>query len=389
MITSFIILYEVSQAEFKFDRNAKELAYSIKFKFAKSLDATQYLSIFLNTNRILTPKKFETFASGLLETNPEIQALEWVPRILHKNRLAFELQNKNAVGKFKITEKNTAGELRTAGLRPVYFPVQLIIPRTGNEKAFGYDISSNRQRNQMLKYAYKNNTHTASGRIHLVQDKDNSFGILTAIPVYHTSKIPSQENIGRVQFEKTANLKGFVIGVYRMKKIMNQVLENKSYIPSEISLIDQSANPEEQILFTTAEKIQTNRWLSYSENIRVAERNYTVLIRENPDVFLKDQWASTVFAVSGTLLTISLVLYMTLLQRKNDDLYKSNQRLKTALDEIKTLQGIIPICSYCHSIRNDEGAWNHLEAYISTHTEAIFSHGICPDCFEKETSNFY
>jgi hypothetical protein len=48
--------------------------------------------------------------------------------------------------------------------------------------------------------------------------------------------------------------------------------------------------------------------------------------------------------------------------------------------EIRTLRGIIPICSYCHSIRSDSGAWDQLEVYLDTHSDAEFSHGICPNC---------
>lgn len=57
-------------------------------------------------------------------------------------------------------------------------------------------------------------------------------------------------------------------------------------------------------------------------------------------------------------------------------------KLQNALDTIKTLKGIIPICSYCKKIRSDKGAWEQLEAYVSTHSEAHFSHGCCPDCFK-------
>ena len=57
-----------------------------------------------------------------------------------------------------------------------------------------------------------------------------------------------------------------------------------------------------------------------------------------------------------------------------------------ALDEIKTLKGIIPICSYCHSIRDEEGAWDRVESYISKHSDAAFSHGICPKCMVKARS---
>lgn len=62
--------------------------------------------------------------------------------------------------------------------------------------------------------------------------------------------------------------------------------------------------------------------------------------------------------------------------------------LKKALEEIKTLKGIVPICAHCKKIRDDKGFWNHLEIYIQEHSEAEFSHGICPDCKKKLYSDF-
>jgi DNA-binding response OmpR family regulator len=58
-------------------------------------------------------------------------------------------------------------------------------------------------------------------------------------------------------------------------------------------------------------------------------------------------------------------------------------KLQEALAEIKTLKGFIPICASCKKIRDDEGYWNQLEAYLSTHTGAVFSHGLCPECADK------
>jgi len=67
-------------------------------------------------------------------------------------------------------------------------------------------------------------------------------------------------------------------------------------------------------------------------------------------------------------------------EKERDKLIKE---LRDASKEINTLRGIIPICSSCKKIRNDEGAWNQLEAYISERSEIKFSHGICPDCAKK------
>lgn len=57
--------------------------------------------------------------------------------------------------------------------------------------------------------------------------------------------------------------------------------------------------------------------------------------------------------------------------------------LKRAMEEIKVLQGIIPICAGCKKIRDDQGYWNQLEAYISEHSDAVFSHGLCPSCCKE------
>jgi len=57
--------------------------------------------------------------------------------------------------------------------------------------------------------------------------------------------------------------------------------------------------------------------------------------------------------------------------------------LKKAYDEINTLKGIVPICAQCKSIRDDKGYWNKLEAYIEKHSDASFSHSVCPECADK------
>jgi phosphoserine phosphatase RsbU/P len=59
------------------------------------------------------------------------------------------------------------------------------------------------------------------------------------------------------------------------------------------------------------------------------------------------------------------------------------QRTLALIANIKRLSGLLPICSYCKRIRSDENYWEQVESYITDHTDAQFSHGICPTCFEK------
>lgn len=59
------------------------------------------------------------------------------------------------------------------------------------------------------------------------------------------------------------------------------------------------------------------------------------------------------------------------------------KELEVALAEVKQLRGLVPICSYCKNVRNDENFWQQVETYISSRTDAVFSHSICPGCFEQ------
>ncbi len=67
-----------------------------------------------------------------------------------------------------------------------------------------------------------------------------------------------------------------------------------------------------------------------------------------------------------------------------EDRYAAKVReLEEALAQIKTLSGVVPICSHCKKIRDDEGYWNQFEAFVASHTEARVTHGICPECMAK------
>lgn len=59
------------------------------------------------------------------------------------------------------------------------------------------------------------------------------------------------------------------------------------------------------------------------------------------------------------------------------------KELERAMEHIRTLQGILPICSYCKKIRNDQNYWQRLESYFHAHSDVQFTHGICPECYEK------
>jgi len=73
------------------------------------------------------------------------------------------------------------------------------------------------------------------------------------------------------------------------------------------------------------------------------------------------------------------------LKRRHDEEEKERlfHELQEALATIKTLRGLIPICSSCKKVRDDDGYWRQIETYLSEHSDAEFSHGYCPECYER------
>ncbi len=88
----------------------------------------------------------------------------------------------------------------------------------------------------------------------------------------------------------------------------------------------------------------------------------------------------------GVLTVTALALAGILAERRRAERAQASliEQLQHALNEIKILRGFISICAWCKKIRNDAGLWQQLEVYLRDHSEAEFSHGICPECAEKE-----
>ena len=135
--------------------------------------------------------------------------------------------------------------------------------------------------------------------------------------------------------------------------------------PELVSIIDKaldSISPVEKAAIN-------NKWISirYEYGIRIVD-----IIK----------WVLLVAGIAGLLIAVMIFINRRLkkeiLSRK-----ETERALKEAISEVKTLSGFLPICANCKKIRDDQGYWNQIEDYISRHSNAEFSHGICPECTAK------
>lgn len=97
--------------------------------------------------------------------------------------------------------------------------------------------------------------------------------------------------------------------------------------------------------------------------------------------------------IVSIFLAIALAIYSIRrwleLSRAKQVVEELNVDLQTTLAEVKVLKEILPICANCKKIRDDQGYWQQVESYISEHTNASFTHGICPDCMKTLYADYY
>ncbi|MBN2857331.1 MAG: hypothetical protein JXN63_02910 [Candidatus Delongbacteria bacterium] len=89
------------------------------------------------------------------------------------------------------------------------------------------------------------------------------------------------------------------------------------------------------------------------------------------------------YHVTGEEILMSMTKLNNELSTTMRELDRKNKELEDAKNKIKVLSGLLPVCSYCKKIRNEDESWSQLESYIDKHSEAEFSHTICPTCMDK------
>lgn len=95
-------------------------------------------------------------------------------------------------------------------------------------------------------------------------------------------------------------------------------------------------------------------------------------------------FSAEIIVIDGQPCILSSIADITARKAAENDKSRLIDELHATLDKVKRLEGMLPICMYCKKIRDDGDQWQRIEDYIRTRSEADFSHGICPDCFERE-----
>jgi hypothetical protein len=132
------------------------------------------------------------------------------------------------------------------------------------------------------------------------------------------------------------------------------------------------------VIFLLVGKIEGLFWLTILFSVAIA-----ILYFHPPHTFHYQIGTKMRFPLSFLLVSLFSYYIEAIRLSTHITLMEEVKQSQKYLDEIKTLQGILPICSHCKKIRNDEGIWNQLESYITQHSGAEFTHSVCPVCIKE------
>jgi CHASE1-domain containing sensor protein len=417
---SFVIFWlvhnwEQTKQRGEFERRANAYTKAVESTLKEYIGVLLFLGDFFNNSQHVTRQEFNNLVKSILLRYPGIQALSWNPLVKDAERSSYEsAARKDGYNDFEFTERSETNKLVRAARREEYVIVFYIYPFANNRPALGFDIASNKTRLRAITEGFRTGKLTATGRITLVQETGSQFGLLILLPIYHQGVLLNSPQ------ERLNGRKGFVVEVLRIGKAVEAALNGFADEGISLTLYDMSADKGYRLLYHRPSRMSETKHqpipaegfekgLLWSKTFSFAEREWKILL--SPSDFFYQMWHAWA-VLFGTLFLTALsalymrgkILYTAEIEQRVIQQAQTNQQLEKeisersaaeaerdktilnlqkALEEVKTLRGILPICSYCKKVRDDKGYWEQVDIYIQRHSQADISHSICPDCAKK------
>ena len=314
--------YEQAQLQEDFEKAAEDRISILKRRIEENIYTVERIADFYAGSQKVEWKEFRAFVQAPLARHSGIQALEWIPRVTDRQRVAYETAaQKDGFSNFQITERQSQGYMVRANKREEYFPVYFVEPYIGNEMALGFDLASNPIRLEALKLACDTGKAVATAQIVLAQETAKHSGFLIFSPIYHkdapTNTIEDRRN----------NLQGLALGVFRVGDILENALAYLEPRGINMYLYDASAPVGRHLLAshssrtsetpadpTEYEKLDKLTGLHEASTINVANRKWLILCTPTAG-FVADAktWQPWILLTGGLVFTAMLTVYIILI----------------------------------------------------------------------------
>ena len=306
-ILAFIIAqnWERERVEFDFREMAGHHIAALEKEIARNMEVLRSIAALYDASRDVERQDFHKFVQGALTRHADIQAVEWIPRVKHSERAAYEeAARRDGFLGFQFTEREEQGQMVLASRREEYFPVYYVEPLVGNETAFGFDLGSNSTRLEALERSRDTRAPVATARIKLVQETEGQFGFLIFEPIYRRdAPLDTLE-------EHRQNLMGFALGVFRIGDLVEEYFDRLETETIDIHIYDNTAETDKRFLYsrmTSEEEKDVEAGLHLRALIDVADRQWSLLLHPMPKFFAAEKTFLPLAAMGGGLLFTSLI----------------------------------------------------------------------------------
>jgi PAS domain S-box-containing protein len=237
--------WEQRRLEQQFEAGVNDRVSTLKKELEADELVVQAMVSFYDGSQEVTRDEFTAFAAAFLAWQPDIRALEWVPRVRAAEVAAYEARaRKEGLPGFRITEVTEGGAVAAAGACEEYFPVLFAEPHAKNVSTFGWDLASDPVRRQSLWLARDTGKMVATGQVALVQGKADESGFLIVAPIY-------AKGAPRATVEdRRASLEGFVLAAFEFEVFAEEVFEQLTPAGVDVHFFDVSAPAGRQHVYS-------------------------------------------------------------------------------------------------------------------------------------------
>ena len=264
-------------------------------------------------------EEFSTFVAPMIEDHLGIRALQWAPRVPDSERSKYE---STATGygypDSEITEYDQGGSLVRASRREDYFPIRFVEPANGNVAPLGFDLAANPACLEAMHLACDTGQFAATSKILLPRELGGQVGVRLFLPVYR--KNVALDTVA----DRRENLEGFIVGVLRLKGIVDQSATALTPMGTDTSLFDVSDTGREHLLYYHPSRLYARDaalnhggtappqiGLTFAEPLDIGGRRWTVVSTARP-LFISARmtWYPWCIGAAGLLITGLLVVYL-------------------------------------------------------------------------------
>ncbi|WP_291272525.1 PAS domain S-box protein [Geothrix sp.] len=259
------------QVEAEFQAAARDRAESVIQGFRHGLEDVLVLRSYFESSDQVTREDFDAFTSLTLSLHPYIQALQWLPEVSPGNRAALEAEARRKYSGFRFFNRDAAGQEVILPADARFHGVAFVSPYKGNEVTLGFAAEHLATRQQALERALRTGELSASGRIRLIQEQGNQFGLLVMASV----RSPHGPSRGVVQ------------GVFRAGDLVQKSLAILEPRGVELRLLDASAPPSESVLHAEPSPLPPegpakSSPLRLTREFELAGRRWVVVVTPGP-----------------------------------------------------------------------------------------------------------